>query len=266
MATKHWLTGCGIGCLLTVVVAVIGGSLLFREAKRTFGEFEQVSAMQARLHRDYGGVEDYVPPADGRIPASRVEAYLRVQEAIKPAADALAANAEAMRGLEEDGFSLGKAVAAVRGVRDLGVRLGRVLAARNQALLDQGMGLGEHVYLTVLVEHGLLQRPLRLSIDGDESAERRRRVRRVLRGFLERQLDAARAAGDPAGLVPALEQELARFAADPAHVPWSDGLPPPTRESLAPYRARLEALSVDAGMLLGIGAEKDGGGFSFEIE
>lgn len=255
MATKHWLTGCGIGCLLTVVVAVIGGSLLFREAKRTFGEFEQVSDLQAQLQRDFGGVADYVPPADGRIPASRVEAYLRVQEAIKPSADALAADVEAMRGLEEGGFSLGKVVTAVRGVRDLGSQLGQVLAARNRALLDQGLGLGEHVYLTALIEHGLLQRPLRLSIDGDESAERRRRVREVLRGFLERQLDAARAAGDPASLVPALEQELTRYATDPDHVPWSDGLPSPTQESLAPYRDRLEALSTDTGMLLGIGTE-----------
>lgn len=267
MATRHWLTGCGIGCLLTLVAAIIAGSLLFRAVKDTIGDFEQVSELQEQLRRDHGGLEDYVPPADGRIPAARLEAYLRVQETLKPAADDLAANVAAMRALEDgEGFSLGKVVTAVKGVRNLGSQLGRLLHDRNRALLDQGMGLGEHTYLTALVYHGWLGQPLFLSLDSQESAERRRAAREVMRGFLERQRDAARDAGDPSGLLPALERELTALAADQDRIPWREGLPPVIEESLAPFRARLEALSTDTGMLLGVGAEKDGEGFDFTIE
>ena len=65
MNVRNLLTGCGAGCLLTLVVAAVVGALVFREVKDSFDRFESVADLQARLLEEHGSVADYVPPADG---------------------------------------------------------------------------------------------------------------------------------------------------------------------------------------------------------
>ncbi|HPF34362.1 MAG TPA: hypothetical protein P5571_00645 [Candidatus Krumholzibacteria bacterium] len=266
MNVRNLLTGCGAGCLLTLVVAAVVGALVFREVKDSFDRFESVADLQARLLEEHGSVADYVPPADGVIPAERLETYLRVQADVKPAADSLETRARILRDLEEgDGATPGKILRAVKGVRSLGDAMGRLLEARDTALLEHGMGLGEYTYLTELVTHGWLGRPLRAELGKDPNHERTRLLREVLRGLLERQREAALAAGDPNVLVPALDSELDALDADLHYVPWSRGLPAATESSLTPYRDRLEPLATDSALAISYGLEGEANGITYDF-
>jgi hypothetical protein len=269
MAGKQWILGCGVGCLLVVVILVIGGGVMVSKIKDTVAEFDDVGETQAELTRLYGNIEDYTPPADGRIPPERMETFLRVQELIHDESLELADALTSVRTLEDGGFNLGKVRRAFQGLGALGAGAGRYISARNEALLAQEMGFGEFTYLTVLVYHGWLGEPLTLSIDGgddDDEIMRWSRVSKMFRGLLKRQRDAARDAGDPGLIVSALEFQLSELALDDEWVPWAaDGPPASTAESLEPYRGRLEVLYADTGALLGLGADDEDGGFNFEI-
>jgi len=256
MAGKQWIMGCGIGCLAVVVVLVIAGGVMVSKVKDTVAEFEDVGETQAELSRLYGDIEDYTPPADGGISADRVETFLRVQEQIHGPSLELAAALVSVRSLEEGGFSLSKIKSAFQGLGSLGTGAGRYISTRNEALLEHEMGFGEFTYLSSLVYYGWLGKSLVLSIDGgDDGDEIRRwaRVSKMFKGLLLRQRDAARDAGDPGGIVSALEFQLSELALDDEWVPWVEGgLPASTEDSLAPYRERFEALYADTGALLGV--------------
>jgi hypothetical protein len=271
MATKKWLTGCGMGCLLMVVLTIVGGSLMFRNIKNTVGEFDGVGDMQTQLVEMYGGVSDFTPTADGTIPPERIEIYLRVQELIKPTGDEFSHTLHDLRALENgEGFSLARMINAAKGLGNLGSSVGRFLKVRNESLLAEGMGLGEYIYMTGTVYHAWLGEELDYTLDGqieEGSSERRRdMVRGLFMGFLKRQQALARETGDPAGLAVAIDGELAELAIDAGRIPWQDGLPPTLLESLTPYRERLEAVATGGGALLAVGTEKDGPGFHFDIE
>ncbi len=271
MATKKWLTGCGLGCLVMVVLTIVGGSFMFRNIKNTVGEFDGVGELQTQLVQRYGGVTDFTPAPDGTIPAERIEIYLRVQERIKPTGDEFSQTLYDLRALENgEGFSLARMINAAKGLGNLGSSVGRFLRVRNESLLAEGMGLGEYIYMTGIVYHAWLGEELDYTLDGqieEGSSERRRdMVRGLFMGFLRRQQAAAREAGDPAGLVAAIDGELAELALDPGRIPWQDDLPPKLLASLEPYREMLEAAATGGGALLAVGTEKDGPGFHFEIE
>ncbi len=270
MATKQWLMGCGVGCLLVVVVLVIGGSLLVNKVKDTVAEFDDVEETQRELADLYGDMEDYVLPADGRIPAARVETWLRVQEKILPESQALAASLSDVRTMEDPGnFSFRKMARVVQGIASLGADAGRWLSVRNRVLLEERMGMGEFTQLTVLIHHGWLAYPLDLTIDGDNDDDERQRrdmARDLFRSSLRAWREAAEAAGDPSLLVPAIEEQMAELALDDEYVPWTRGaLPAVVTEGLEPYRDRCEAVFADVGPLLGVGAG-EGEGFNFHVE
>jgi hypothetical protein len=132
--------------------------------------------------------------------------------------------------------------------------------ARNRALLDAGMGLGEYTWLYWLVYHAWLGRPVDDSllhelmasheaVDGatevhfEGGPEREQLVRR-LRGDITAMLGnlAGRLAADPERppLFETVNSELAALAADPERLPFADGLPEQFAADLEPWRDRLE--------------------------
>ncbi len=109
--------------------------------------------------------------------------------------------------------------------------MGEFFRARNAALAEVDMGLGEYTYLFVL--SGPEDRSFSERVDGD------------LRRMLRNQRTAIDALGENADVEfrDLLEQEIAALANDTERVPWQEGLPPRLEASLAPYRAKIEALS-----------------------
>ena len=133
--------------------------------------------------------------------------------------------------------------------------------ARNQALLDAGMGRGEYAWIYWLTYFAWLGHPagdselddiladrtsesgrVNVHIDGGMEPERLTwRVRRDITAMLRNLEEELAADPDGTELLEIVRAELAVLAEDPARVPWEDGLPQEFAAGLDPYRDRLEA-------------------------
>jgi len=144
--------------------------------------------------------------------------------------------------------------------------MGQFFEARNQGLLDTGMGFGEYTYIYVLSFYSFLGHSpsegiddLEIETDGGatirveapdttrssfSSGRLSRRVYGDLLGMLQNLLaslpeeSANGASGDWSRIVSA---EIEAMNQDRRRVPWQDGLPEAIAASLEPYRERLEA-------------------------
>jgi hypothetical protein len=260
---SKWLAGCGIGCglLLLVMIAVaVGATLFVRDAFKGFG-----AAIETRgdLEERFGQAGDFTPWPDGTIPPERIEAFLGARDATAAAREQIASKFAAIpmseaeaRALDEKpagqkALSVFKIVGSAFG---LAGELGDFFEARNRALLERGMGLGEYTFLYTVTFYAWLGHspddgPQTGRDDDDrvnvKFSERdvQRRVHDDLLSMLRNQLRAV-APGAPeewrerlAAEIETLERHRRRFA-------WQDGLPAATEASLEPYRERLE-LSYD---------------------
>jgi hypothetical protein len=251
--------GCGIGCgvlVLLMGVLLTGTCVFFRE---TFRPIQEAVESYDAVIEAQGEVKDFVPAADGAIPASRMEVFLSVREGM----------GDARRHL--DTFLAEFPPADLRDQEGVLNILTQVLASldewlepmagyaqrRNELLLESGMGPGEYLYIYGLVYYSWLgngpeEGPVVSREGGDQMfgdddgtfspGKVRRRYRRYFVAFLGNQLDTLPET-DPAveAWRSALAAELARFESRPGSIAWQDGLPPAVEASLEPYRARLEA-------------------------
>jgi hypothetical protein len=268
-----WLIGCGIGCaaILVIVVLFVIASTLF--VRSTLSGFDTAVETRAVLEEQYGEVQDYVPPADGAITAERMERFLQVREGLAPVRERIGGTLqvfdlsdEKARQLEEGSFweKMRFVGGASRDVMGMPAKLGSFFEARNQALLDAEMGLGEYTYIYVLAYHSWLghvpgdrrmavgvapsiddpeeEPPPSLGIDAEGRISRR--IQRDLVDMLRHQLGAVDQDGQaalPAEWRESLAAEIEALQADRFRIPWQDGLPPTIEASLLPYRERLQA-------------------------
>jgi hypothetical protein len=268
-ATSKWLSGCGIGCLIVLVLLGAGGVFLYRLAKGTIQEFEDVGRAMSDLRTEYGEVRDFTPPLSGEIPAERLEAFLEVRAATRPARDEIR---ELLGTLESEiaGFdgggegSVRKVLSAVR--RGVGTipKLAKFHQTRADALLERGMGLGEYEYIYVLAFYSWLGKSpgdgpkfLRMGDHNDvswnpdhhpEDAEEQRRVqvtRRIrsnFQAFFRNALSAADSDEPRANRewLAAVERELIELESRWDRIPWRDGMPTVTEDSLRAFGERIE--------------------------
>jgi hypothetical protein len=245
---RSWRRGCGIGCavLLGLSILLIGaGSLVvmrpFRDAIKT----RQALVVQ------FGEDEDFTPAADGSIPASRMEAFLQVREAIFATCGVLAeahSHFEAMDQFDDQedvnkGEVMRAAWQAVKAAIGMGPKMGNFFEVRNNALRTVGMGLGEYSYIYAVAYGSHLS-----AMGEDETllgSSFTKRAHRLLRGFLQNQLDAMDAEGErwrDTKERRLLKKEIDRLTEVDDALPWSAGAPPVLAASLAPYSERLAAL------------------------
>lgn len=270
MARRGWLKGCGIGCGVVLLVLIVIGTASVFYLKETFRGIQEATESYEELIAREGGIEEYLPPAGGAVPDSRLVLFLSVRESLRPAQDDLAAlfadfpPGDAVR--DEEG-SFVDAMRIVGAVAGMITPIGEYCARRNEALMQAGMGLGEYFYIYTIAYHSWLGhspedgpvvtkgccpgsaegRRERL-FDGEDATfgpeKVRRRHRRYALTLLRNQLGSLADAGaspDAAAWRRRLETEISRFETNPRHVPWEEGLPEPIEASLAPYRDRLEA-------------------------
>ena len=272
---KKWAIGCGIGCGLILLIVGGLGTVGYLGIRDLMKRGEKMDSTQEALHDAFGDAKDFAPRADGVIPADRIETFLDVREDLLPDReelnDILAKLSEGEAAYENTG-KLAKIKAGIRLVPSI-MAYGQ---RRSEVLLQDGMGLGEYLYIYTLAYYDLLGNDpadgpsfkltgpddrdedgqsgfhwkTEVSNDGDVMAERSTRIRSHLNdlqtALARNQLtavDDAIAAGET-GLAAWREQlaaELARMEDEPRRLLWADGLPEPLRQSLEPYRDRLAA-------------------------
>jgi hypothetical protein len=262
-----WILGCGIGCLLLVaipVVVLVGGSAWL--AYKSTEPFERAAEKRQVLAERFGENEAYTPPAE-LIRAERLEVFLAVRERLRNARTTLAGRFEALaltprtaREMEERGVgeNLGTAWNMTKSSFALAPDSAALFEARNEALLSEGMGLGEYTWLYALSYWAALAHPAQATLAdaeqfSDAPAPERpmafalfgtiamTRIRADLRSMLRRTLAALPADGSDGRRREQLSDELRRLESDPDRVPWQDGIPPELVEVFGPYRERLES-------------------------
>lgn len=258
MASKVWpkvAAGCAIGCALVVFVIVAAGIGGWRLVKGTIDGMRAAAETQRELEARFGGPRDWVPPLDGAVPAERMEAFLEVRGLLAESRLELDRMLTALVAPKGD-QTLPGAIRALEAGASIGPAVGDYLAARDRALLDVGMGLGEWTWIDVLVYHAWLGEPLtppdeprsgdgrvQVHVGGDLSAEGGvRQARGDVYAMMRNLREALEAAGDvdPAWR-DAVEQEMTRLRGDPSRLPWQDGAPDRVAGSFEPFRERLQA-------------------------
>ena len=229
----------------------------YRWAKSAAEVVEAAERAEDRLEEEYGLVREFTPPA-GPVAADRVEAFLAVRELMAPERTALSESIEALAPATEGGAVSG--LRAARAGISMAPRILGFAMARNEALLEVGMGPGEYAWIYWLTFHGWLGHPvgesrlndilearseldgsMQMHIDGMDTEHAERQLRRNIRAML-RNLEIE-LAGDPdrTELKELVASELAAIDADSGRMPWVDGLPEVFVVGFDPYRDRLEA-------------------------
>jgi hypothetical protein len=266
--TKKWLIGCGIGCgVIIVIVAllVIGGVVYIKNIVKGFEDSEAIMSV---LTDRYGRITEYCPELDGTIRPDRIEAFLKAREFMIVEREKLEKSisilSEGDWGGEIDVESSGNVFQKIKIGFGLIPKIADFFKARNQALLDEGMGMGEYYYLYMITYYSWLQKPI---IDGpdikfegdnrgyrgdwnkDESEEVRRdmvarRLHRMVLPMLHNQYDKLMGSGRtdiPDAWREALKTEIDALESNRYRLVWEDGLPAVITSSLIPYRQRLES-------------------------
>jgi hypothetical protein len=257
--TSKVVTGCSIGCLLLLLLSFGLTWMGYRWAREAADVVEATGRVGAEVEKRFGEVRDYTPPPSFGVPADRMELFLAVRDAL---AEPRAALEDTVADLESDagrGGVLGsfRAARSVIGMAPLIVEL---IGARDQALLDHGMGLGEYTWIYWLTYTAWLGHPVDESalheffearsaedesfdmhLEGMETERLTWRIRSDVTAMLESLAGELESVPEREALRQAVASELAALEADPARVPFQDGLADALAEGLEPYRERLEA-------------------------
>ena len=243
---KKWLIGCGAGCggfILLIILISVGGSLWMMKPMNAAVDSQKI------LDEKFGSRDTYVPPPGGITP-DRMEAFLVVREALLPSCEKfreIALDFDEMERLDSDeDVSTGQALKAVGGlmgsVTGMVAEMGRFTEVRNEALLAQGMGHGEYVWIFVLAYHSWLGHQPGTTVESDATEELSRNERKVIRRLMRNHAEALTEAG-LAGQAEPWEKEILRLERTESDVPFEGKeLPVELVASFQPYRDRLEAV------------------------
>ena len=239
--TRKWLVGCGLGCAGLIVLS-IGGPLVL--GLFLMPPLDRAIDAQKELAEALGAPDDYVPPA-GPVAADRLEAFLAVRRAVMPHCARFEEFAQDMGKMDELGSQsdrpgAGELMRAIGGVTGsvLGLvgDIGKLNEARNRALLEQGMGLGEYTWIYTLAYHSWLGQPFPDRADADDGEGDGRRVERLratILGLMRRHAGALAEAGDAAAAA-SWREEADRMERAAAEIPFGQGgLPEPYAAAFA---------------------------------
>jgi len=258
--TTKVLTGCGVGCVVLIVLAAGVSFMGYRWVRDTTAAVEEAGRIENELEERFGSVRSFVPPGVPGVPEDRLEAFLAVREALTGQRDELSS---ALTGLASavEGGGVASGLRAARSGVSLAPLTFEFANARNQALLDANMGIGEYTWIYWMTyfawlghpaddsdfhrrveEHGSDHGSVRIHMDGGMEPERITwRLRRDIRAMLVKLEQELSADPEMADLAASVTAEITELEADPARVPWQDGLPEAFAVGLEPYRQRLEA-------------------------
>lgn len=246
---------------MLLAAVLLGGSFLF--LRRMVRGFDEAVATREAVEQRYGKPGEFTPQPDGSIPAARMEAFLRVRDALKVSRERLAETFSHLPagGLGDDDFNkkpilerLSRVFAVGKEALGIGPAVSDFFGVRNKAMLDAGIGMGEYSYIYTVacyswLGHSPSDRP-RADIREKAGGGRGEihiagfggmmRVHQDLKQILRNQL-ASLPPQTPEAWRQALGHEIEALAADINRAPWQGGVPEAIAASLAPYRERIEA-------------------------
>jgi hypothetical protein len=246
--------------LIVLACAVLLGIGTFHLARMIRGLEGSVVAARENEER-FGPPASFTPQPDASIPADRMAAFLAVRDALAAPRAALVATFETMpvlRDEELDAMPLSGKLAALfrmgKSAAELGPRIGAFYRARDRAMLDAGIGMGEYAHIYTVAYHSWLGHdptdgprtdPRHASEGASDEfrvmAERTSsRIRIDLIQILRNQR-AALPSDAPAAWRADLEAEIAAMQREEGRSPWRGDIPPAMAASLEPHRHRLEA-------------------------
>ena len=242
---KKWLIGCGVGCGVTILLNII----LFAGAGFLISQpMNKAVNSQKKLTEAFGKPNDFVPGADSLTP-QRLEAFLAVRQVLIPSceecediADGFAVMEELDSGGDEPSTKeifqgLGKVMGSVKG---LATQMGEVMELRNEALMEQEMGMGEYTWIYVLAYNSWLSYEPNTGIEKTGGGNFNVRERSLIEDLLMAHADALANAGR--------FEEVEVWRKEVEKMDWSDSgipfegiaLPREITMVLEAYRSRLE--------------------------
>jgi len=238
------------GCLiiaLAISFVIASGFYFLTAGVRDAKHIEQT------LIDRFGWAEEYSPPPNGSINPQRIEAFIRVREALQTdCADfqAVLMSINSINELEADRENSPSKVATTglqgfKSAFSAGPKMVKFSTTRNQALLNEEMGLGEYLYIYLTAYGEQLAMESTSDFSDTEEAYVSERARKEYTQILTNQLLALRDNALQTNY-PNLEKSLlAEIEAmkDGSHTsPWPEGPVGKSQESLAPYQQRLADL------------------------
>lgn len=266
--TKKWLIGCGVGCGVIIIIAVILVVTGVFYVKNLVKGFEESVAIMDTLTERYGKITEYTPNPDGTIPPDQIEIFLRVRKELLPALEQISDSIYILSDGEWGGAKLpeeeqSSTITKIKTGLTLIPQISEYYKSRNQALLNEGMGPGEYYYIYVITYYSWMGKPLmdgpdfQIGEDNDrprfrdwddeESREIRRdqilrRMHRMILPIMKNQyIELTKAPPEEIDEAwrSALEAEIAALEEDRYRLPWEDGVPEVIADSLEPFRSRL---------------------------
>ena len=229
----------------------------YRWAQTAAEVIEAAERAEDQLEAEYGLVRDFTPPA-GPVAADRIEAFLAVRELMAPQRTALTESVEALAPAAGKSGAVGGLRAARAGI-GMAPRILEFARARNEALLEVGMGPGEYAWMYWLTYFAWLGHPvgesllndimearsesdgsMQMHIDGMDIEHMERLLRRDLEAMLRNLEVEITAHPERAELKELVASELAAIDADSSRMPWEEGVPEAFVVGLDPFRARFE--------------------------
>ncbi len=247
---KKWLLGCGLGCGIPILLSIllsVGGAVFMMKP------FNRAIDAQKDLTAAHGARADYIPPEAG-LAGDRLEKFINVRRALIPMCEnftEIGEKFQQMDDLDKNGEepskgeifgAVGNVMGAVFGIAG---NIGRFTEIRNTALLTEGMGLGEYIWIYTLVYNSWLGYPPNTDFDdsgparGTYGSDDQKLIRQLMANYVTVLQEAGRS--DEAAL---WQTEIGRLKrTDGTGVPWAeDEMPALLVKNLVPYQGELDEL------------------------
>jgi hypothetical protein len=240
---KSWRKGCGYAAASFLFFVGVTGFLALRPVR-------EAKLVEQKLTDRFGEVPAWSPTPDGSVPSNRIEAFIAVRERLREPCVRFEGNrdrVEELGRMEEGGkISSDGLLDGFKAALNFGPAFLHLMRSRNEALLEEGMGLGEYSYIYV-VAYGDRLSPLISETEGESLF--RPRTKRELTQILHNQLEVLDAPGSEDGhgdLRLVVQEEIVALESGAHTYPWQAGLPPLIEASLEPYTERLDRLFCEA--------------------
>jgi hypothetical protein len=242
-ATRSWRKGCGYVVASIFFFAGVTGFLALRPVR-------EVKRIEQTLNDRFGEATTWSPAADGTVPSDRTEAFIAVRERLQGLCTRFEDSRDRVEELgrleEGDEISWDRLLDGFKAALSFGPSFLHLMRSRNEALLEEGMGLGEYSYI-YSVAYG--DRLSSLASDPGLKDLFQSRTRRELTEILRNQLEALASQsseGRDQDLSTLVQKEIVALENGAHAFPWQEGLPPLIEASLEPYRDRLDNLFCEA--------------------
>lgn len=256
-------SGCGTGCLsllIIMVLAVAGSYFLIRDRLASLEEIEESSN---QLELIYGSIYEFTPGLDTKYNLERTARFLQARSIIKDEIDELENGLSDIQ-LEiddiKDDTSLWDVFTLIKSGFGLIPEIVRYYKARNNALMEVQMGLGEYLYIYTNAYFVLLKKSpsdgpkFRIEGEGDNQSDKygdevfelrydkiSKKINRLAREHLTNlkfQLDKT----DPSNkYLRIIEEEIIKLNSNRNLIPWMDSIPEFVNQQFNNYSVELDS-------------------------